>query len=96
MFKQVLLAIALAGVGCAHGRSETIYQVGRDRTVAVGELHGDQLWFYDGSIGYVTANHHVRMPTFQDAELDGNKLHVLSAKSEIGGNYMPRAASFSR
>jgi hypothetical protein len=90
LFTVVFLGIA----GCAHQRPQTIYQVGNRGVVAIGERHGDQIWFYDGKVGFVAANQHVKLPTFQDAKLVGDRLFMTPDGGEIRGNYLPRSASF--
>lgn len=74
---RIALITAFLGLaaGCAHQAVTTVYDGGKP-PFAVGERHGDQIWFYNGHISVIDDDNHVRLPTFDDAVLVGDQLYI--------------------
>jgi hypothetical protein len=80
---SVLAAMGL--MGCAH-RGPTVYVVSDiDGTYPVGELHGRQIFTYDGDILSVQGNDHVRLRSLQDFVLVDNRLYLTNQPNMVPG-----------
>ena len=77
--RKIWAVMTMAGAlgGCAH-TGERIYTVDSHFRVAVGERHGRQIWLYDGSVVFIQDDQHVRLPSFQDTVLVGDKLYLTN------------------